>query len=122
MLYRTLSAAVYGIDANLIQVEDDCCGVQTDQDQFHNVSLSAAAVPIGTEFCPRRIRPCFAIDPVDATCYKCPFCATPSGPQSYPPAGSTETPTRPSSNAPFRVCGGSVFGIPVTIPLRQGRD
>jgi hypothetical protein len=27
MLYKTLSAAVYGIDANIIQVEVDCSGI-----------------------------------------------------------------------------------------------
>jgi hypothetical protein len=27
MLYQTLSATVYGIDANIIQVEVDCSGI-----------------------------------------------------------------------------------------------
>src|SRR5450432_446396 len=44
MLYKTLSAAVYGIDANIIQVEVDCSGIKTDQDHFHTVGLPAAAV------------------------------------------------------------------------------
>ena len=35
MLYKTLSAAVYGIDANIIQVEVDCSGIKCDQDHFH---------------------------------------------------------------------------------------
>jgi hypothetical protein len=74
----------------------------------HRILAPAAFVPVS--------RPRFTIDPVVATCYKCPFCAAPSGSQFYPPAGSRQTPTRPSSNAPFRFCGGSVFGIPVTIP------
>jgi hypothetical protein len=30
MLYKTLSAAVYGIDANIIQVEVDCSGIKTE--------------------------------------------------------------------------------------------
>jgi len=44
MLYKTLSAAVYGIDANIIQVEVDCSGIETDQDHFHTVGLPDAAV------------------------------------------------------------------------------
>src|SRR5437763_9939420 len=44
MLYDTLSAAVYGIDANIIQVEVDCSGIKTDQDHFHTVGLPDAAV------------------------------------------------------------------------------
>jgi magnesium chelatase family protein len=44
MLYKTLSAAVYGIDANIIQVEVDCSGIKTDQEHFHTVGLPDAAV------------------------------------------------------------------------------
>jgi hypothetical protein len=44
MLYKTLSAAVYGIDANIIQVEIDCSGIKCDQDHFHTVGLPDAAV------------------------------------------------------------------------------
>jgi hypothetical protein len=44
MLYKTLSAAVYGIDANIIQVEVDCSGSKCDQDHFHTVGLPDAAV------------------------------------------------------------------------------
>ncbi|HEY6339292.1 MAG TPA: YifB family Mg chelatase-like AAA ATPase [Candidatus Sulfotelmatobacter sp.] len=44
MLYKTLSAAVYGIDANIIQVEVDCSGIKADQDHFHTVGLPDAAV------------------------------------------------------------------------------
>src|SRR5271163_4926492 len=44
MLYKTISAAVYGIDANIIQVEVDCSGIKTDQDHFHTVGLPDAAV------------------------------------------------------------------------------
>ena len=44
MLYKTLSAAVYGIDASIIQVEVDCSGIKTDQDHFHTVGLPDAAV------------------------------------------------------------------------------
>src|SRR5277367_5893917 len=44
MLYKTLSAAVYGIDANVIEVEIDVSGVKLDQDHFHTVGLPDAAV------------------------------------------------------------------------------
>ncbi|MGA8619354.1 MAG: magnesium chelatase domain-containing protein [Candidatus Sulfotelmatobacter sp.] len=44
MLYKTLSATVYGIDANIIQVEVDGSGIKTDQDHFHIVGLPDAAV------------------------------------------------------------------------------
>ena len=44
MLYKTLSAAVYGIDANIIEVEVDCSGIKIDQDHFHTVGLPDAAV------------------------------------------------------------------------------
>src|SRR5258707_5785328 len=44
MLYKTLSAAVYGIDANIIQVEVDCSGIKTDQDHFHTAGFPDAAV------------------------------------------------------------------------------
>jgi len=35
MLYKTFSAAVYGIDANIIEVEVDVSGVKTNDDHFH---------------------------------------------------------------------------------------
>src|SRR6185437_14464569 len=44
MLFKALSAAVYGIDANIIDVEVDFSGVQADQDHFHTVGLPDAAV------------------------------------------------------------------------------
>src|SRR4051812_48786984 len=44
MLYKTLSAAVYGIDANIIQVEVDCSGLKMAEDHFHTVGLPDAAV------------------------------------------------------------------------------
>jgi len=44
MHFRTLSAAVYGIDANLIDVEVDWSGVVTNEDHFHTVGLPDAAV------------------------------------------------------------------------------
>jgi predicted ATPase with chaperone activity len=42
MLYKTLRAAVYGIDANIIEVE--VSAVKTGQDYFHTVGLPDAAV------------------------------------------------------------------------------
>ena len=44
MLFKVLSAAVYGIDANLIDVEVDYSGAVTDKDIFHTVGLPDAAV------------------------------------------------------------------------------
>jgi len=44
MLFKTLSAAVYGIDANIIEVEVDVSGIKTMEDQFVTVGLPDAAV------------------------------------------------------------------------------
>jgi magnesium chelatase family protein len=44
MLYKNLSAAVYGIDANIIEVEVDVSGVKMSEDHFHTVGLPDAAV------------------------------------------------------------------------------
>src|SRR5271166_1469640 len=44
MLYKTLSAAVYGVNASIIEVEVDVSGIKTDQDHFHTVGLPDAAV------------------------------------------------------------------------------
>ena len=44
MLYKTLSAAVYGIDANLIEVEVDISGITHGEEQFCTVGLPDAAV------------------------------------------------------------------------------
>lgn len=44
MHFKALSAAVYGIDANLIDVEVDYSGIATDKDVFHTVGLPDAAV------------------------------------------------------------------------------
>ena len=43
-LSKTLSAAVYGIDANLIDVEVDYSGIVANEDHFHTVGLPDAAV------------------------------------------------------------------------------
>src|ERR1700722_17519011 len=44
MLFKSRSAAVYGIDANIIEVEVDFSGVKTEQEQFNTVGLPDAAV------------------------------------------------------------------------------
>lgn len=44
MHFKVLSAAVYGIDAHIIDVEVDFSGVQTIEDRFHTVGLPDAAV------------------------------------------------------------------------------
>ncbi len=44
MLYKTLSAAVYGIDANLIEVEVDVAPVKAEKDFFTTVGLPDATV------------------------------------------------------------------------------
>ena len=44
MLFKVLSAAVYGIDANLIDVEVDYSGTVAEKDVFHTVGLPDAAV------------------------------------------------------------------------------
>ena len=44
MLFKTRSAAVYGIDAHLIDVEVDFSGVKTNEDIFATVGLPDAAV------------------------------------------------------------------------------
>ncbi len=44
MLYKTLSAAVYGIDANLIEVEVDVAPVKSDKDYFTTVGLPDTTV------------------------------------------------------------------------------
>jgi magnesium chelatase family protein len=44
MLFKALSAAVYGIDAHIIDVEVDYSGIRTAEDHFHTVGLPDAAV------------------------------------------------------------------------------
>ncbi|HZQ91255.1 MAG TPA: YifB family Mg chelatase-like AAA ATPase [Terriglobales bacterium] len=44
MLYKTLSAAVYGIDASIIEVEVDVSGIKEAEDHFMTVGLPDAAV------------------------------------------------------------------------------
>ncbi|HKD44113.1 MAG TPA: magnesium chelatase domain-containing protein, partial [Candidatus Angelobacter sp.] len=44
MLFKTQSAAVYGIDANIIEVEVDVSNVRNAEDNFQTVGLPDAAV------------------------------------------------------------------------------
>jgi magnesium chelatase family protein len=44
MLYKTLSAAVYGVDANIIEVEVDVSPIKSNEEHFHTVGLPDAAV------------------------------------------------------------------------------
>jgi magnesium chelatase family protein len=44
MLFKALSAAVYGIDAHIIDVEVDYSGIRMIEDRFHTVGLPDAAV------------------------------------------------------------------------------
>src|ERR1700722_1984376 len=44
MLAKVLSAAVYGIDSNIIDVEVDLSGTVAEEDRFHTVGLPDAAV------------------------------------------------------------------------------
>ena len=44
MLFTALSAAVYGIDASIIDVEVDFSGMKTQEDHFNTVGLPDAAV------------------------------------------------------------------------------
>src|SRR5205807_2851413 len=44
MLFKTMSAAVYVIDASIIEVEVDVSGIKTNEDHFHTVGLPDAAV------------------------------------------------------------------------------
>jgi magnesium chelatase family protein len=44
MLFKTLSAAVYGIDAHIIEVEADVSSIRTSEDHFTTVGLPDAAV------------------------------------------------------------------------------
>src|SRR5258707_4196306 len=44
MLFKTQSAAVYGIDANIIEVEVDVSGVRSAEENFQTVGMPDAAV------------------------------------------------------------------------------
>src|SRR5260370_37185186 len=44
MLFKARSAAVYGIDAHIIDVEVDFSNIKLNEEQFHTVGLPDAAV------------------------------------------------------------------------------
>src|SRR4051812_4189257 len=68
MLFKTLSAAVYGVDANLIEVEVDVSGIKTNEDHFHTVGLPDAAVRESRERVRAALKNCgYDIPPTDIT-------------------------------------------------------
>ena len=58
MLFKTMSAAVYGIDASIIEVEVDVSGIKTSEDHFHTVGLPDAAVRESRERIRSALRNC----------------------------------------------------------------
>jgi magnesium chelatase family protein len=68
MLYKTLSAAVYGIDASIIEVEVDVTGIRKTEDHFTTVGLPDAAVRESRERIRSALRNCgYDIPPTDIT-------------------------------------------------------
>jgi magnesium chelatase family protein len=68
MLYKTLSAAVYGIDANIIEVEVDVSGIKQKDDRFHTVGLPDAAVRESRDRVRAALKNCgYDIPPTDIT-------------------------------------------------------
>jgi len=68
MLFKTLSAAVYGIDANLIDVEVDVSGVKMNEDHFTTVGLPDTAVRESRERIRAALKNCgFDVPPTHIT-------------------------------------------------------
>ncbi|HEY1271100.1 MAG TPA: magnesium chelatase domain-containing protein, partial [Terriglobales bacterium] len=68
MLYKTLSAAVYGIDASLIEVEVDVSNFKTSEEHFHTVGLPDAAVRESRERVRSALKNCgYDIPPTNIT-------------------------------------------------------
>lgn len=68
MLYKTLSAAVYGIDASIIEVEVDVSGIKQKEDHFHTVGLPDAAVRESRDRVRAALKNCgYDIPPTDIT-------------------------------------------------------
>jgi magnesium chelatase family protein len=68
MLYKTLSAAVYGIDASIIEVEVDVSGIKQNEDRFHTVGLPDAAVRESRDRVRAALKNCgYDIPPTDIT-------------------------------------------------------
>ena len=128
MLYKTLSAAVYGIDANIIQVEVDCSGIKTDQDHFHTVGLPDAAVRESRDRVRAALKNCgYDIPPTHITINLAPADIKKEGsgfdlPMALGIVGAyggltKKEPSRTaSSSASFRLDGG-VRGVRGTLPI-----
>jgi magnesium chelatase family protein len=56
MLAKVLSAAVYGIDANIIDIEVDLSGTFAEEDRFHTVGVPGAAVREGRDRVPAAMK------------------------------------------------------------------
>src|SRR5438552_11314237 len=68
MLFKTMSAAVYGIDASIIEVEVDVSGIKTSEDHFHTVGLPDAAVRESRERIRSALRNCgYDVPPTQIT-------------------------------------------------------
>jgi magnesium chelatase family protein len=68
MLYKTLSAAVYGVNASIIEVEVDVSGVKQKEDHFHTVGLPDAAVRESRDRVRAALKNCgYDIPPTDIT-------------------------------------------------------
>ena len=68
MLFKTFSAAVFGIDANIIEVEVDVSTIKLDHDNFTTVGLPDAAVRESRERVRSALRNCgFDIPPTHIT-------------------------------------------------------
>jgi magnesium chelatase family protein len=68
MLYKTLSAAVYGVNASIIEVEVDVSGIKQNEDRFHTVGLPDAAVRESRDRVRAALKNCdYDIPPTDIT-------------------------------------------------------
>ncbi|MBI1740933.1 MAG: YifB family Mg chelatase-like AAA ATPase [Candidatus Koribacter versatilis] len=68
MLYKTMSAAVYGVDASIIEVEVDVSGIKQNEDRFHTVGLPDAAVRESRDRVRAALKNCgYDIPPTDIT-------------------------------------------------------
>src|SRR5512133_2973839 len=68
MLFKTLSAAVYGIDANIIEVEVDVSGIKQNKDNFVTVGLPDSAVRESRERVRAALKNCgYDVPPTDIT-------------------------------------------------------
>jgi len=92
MLYKTLSAAVYGIDGNIIEVEVDVSGVKMSEDHFHTVGLPDAAVRESRDRVRSALKNCgYDIPPTQIT-INLPPCRHPEGRLPLRPAHGSRYP------------------------------